>query len=455
MTVDAGALLNDRYRLQAELGSGGMAVVYRARDELLDRDVAVKVVRKPELTAQDRERLLHEARLAARLNHPNIVAVHDAGEIDGVPYIVMELVEGRSAHEQKPADLGETITIAAQLCAALAHAHDMGIVHRDLKPENILRTRDGTVKLTDFGLALSVATRMSRDGILVGTVYYLAPEQVQGLELDGRTDLYALGVLLYEWTTGSLPFSADEALAVITQHLYAPVIAPRAKDPSVPPALDRLIVRLLSKSLDDRPASAREVLEVLSGPEVRQPATADDEDIPILERIGRGRIAGREQELQRARALWTRVLGGSSQTLWIRGEAGIGKTRLVRELVAQAEISKAHVLQSWNVAGPTQPFGAFRQILRTAFQDLADSIGRCPEFVQADLLALAPEYQHRFPQISLGSSIIAAYEQERLFESMAVFLAVLSQAAPVLLVVEDAQWADSGPSHDAHLASKR
>ncbi|HKY84589.1 MAG TPA: ABC transporter substrate-binding protein [Anaerolineales bacterium] len=444
MTLDAGALLNDRYRLQTELGRGGMAIVYRGRDELLQRDIAVKVVRKPQLTAQDRERLLHEARLAARLNHPNIVAVYDAGQVDEIPYIVMELVEGRSAHEVKPASLDETVAVAAQLCQALAHAHQQGIVHRDLKPENILRTADGAVKLTDFGLALSVASRISRDGILVGTVYYLAPEQVQGLDLDGRTDLYALGVLLYEWTTGVLPFTADEALAVITQHLYAPVIAPRAKEPSVPAALDRLIVRLLSKSPEDRPASADEVLEILTLPDVHQPASAADIDIPILERIGRGRMAGREQELQQARALWSRVLAGGSQTLLIRGEAGIGKTRLVRELIAQAEVSKAHVLQGGNVAQPAQPFGAVRQILRTAFQDLTDSISRCPEFVIADLLTLAPEVQQRYPDISLGTSIGAAYEQERLFESMAVFLAVLSQAAPVLLVIEDAQWSDSG-----------
>jgi serine/threonine protein kinase len=378
MTLEPGALLNGRYRLQTELGRGGMAVVYRGRDELLERDVAVKVVGKPELTAQDRERLLHEARLAGRLNHPHIVAIYDAGQVDEIPYIVMELVEGRSAQEMKPANLDETVAVAAQLCQALAHAHQQGIVHRDLKPENILRTADGAVKLTDFGLALSVASRISRDGILVGTVYYLAPEQVQGLDLDGRTDLYALGVLLYEWTTGVLPFTADEALAVITQHLYAPVIAPRAKDPSLPAALDRLIVRLLNKSPEDRPASAGEVLEILSLPEVHQPASPGDIEIPILERIGRGRMAGREQVLLQARSLWSRVLAGGSQTLLIRGEAGIGKTRLVRELIAQAEVSKAHVLQGWNVAQPVQPFGAIRQILRTAFQDLADSITRCP-----------------------------------------------------------------------------
>src|SRR3989337_2965031 len=149
----------------------------------------------------------------------------------------MERVEAGSLYDNNPAGLEDTVAIASQLCRALAHAHEMGIVHRDLKPENILRTADGAVKLTDFGL-----------------------------ELDGRTDLYALGVLLYEWTTGALPFTADEALAVITQHLYAPVIPPRAKDPAVPAALDRLIVRLLSKSRDDRPASAREVLESLQSP---------------------------------------------------------------------------------------------------------------------------------------------------------------------------------------------
>lgn len=268
MTAAAGSLLHDRYRLHEEIGRGGMAVVYRAHDELLDRPVAVKVIRQPDLTSADRQRLLHEARLAARLNHPHIVTVHDAGEIDGTPYIVMELVEGRSLFQERPGDLPETIGVASQLCEALAYAHGQGIVHRDLKPENILLTPQGAVKLTDFGLALSLASRVTSGGVIVGTVFYLSPEQLQGGPIDGRADLYSLGVLLYEWTTGELPFAAPETLAVITQHLYAPVVAPKAKVPSLSGALDRLILRLLSKSPADRPASAQEVLELLRSPDV-------------------------------------------------------------------------------------------------------------------------------------------------------------------------------------------
>ncbi len=443
MNAEPGTLLNARYRLGPELGRGGMATVYRAHDELLDRDVAVKIIHKPQLTPEDRERLLREARMAARLNHPNIVAVYDAGEVDGLPYIVMELVEGKSAFQQPPATLKESVAIACQLCEALAHAHAQGIVHRDLKPENVLRTPNGAVKLTDFGLAFSLASRITSEGLIAGTVFYLAPEQVQGKGIDGRSDLYALGVMLYEWVTGVLPFTADDALAVITQHLYAPVVPPRAKNPAVPPALDRLVRALLSKSPDDRPASAGDVLESLRSPALWETDTAAI-DVPILERIGRGRMAGRDAELRQVRGLWAKAQAGGNQLLLITGEAGIGKTRLVRELVAQAEVSKAVVLQGWNDNQPTQPFAAFRQILRSAMDELAASIVRCPEFVIADLLALMPEFHVRFPEVEPRPSIDSAAEQHRLFESMAVCLSLLSETGPVLLVIEDAQWADSG-----------
>jgi oligopeptide transport system substrate-binding protein len=439
----AGGMLGNRYHLREEVGRGAWATVYRAHDSLLDRDVAVKLIHKADLTAEDRDRLLHEARMAARLNHPNIVTVYDAGEVDGVPFIVMEHIEGVSAHQRPPSTLDEAVDGARQLCRALSHAHGQGIVHRDLKPENILRTAGGSVKLTDFGLALSPASRLSREGLLVGTVFYLAPEQIRGGSVDGRADLYALGILLYEWATGELPFTADESLAVLTQHLFSPVVAPRARVPDLPPALDRLIVSLLGKSPDDRPASADEVLLVLESPAVLT-ADATAADVPILERIGRGRMAGREIELQQVRRVWTQVQGGVSRLLLISGEAGIGKSRLVRELIAQAGLGKAIVLQGWNVDQPTQPFASFRQMLRTAFSELAETLARCPEFVVADVLALMPEAQATFPQIAASAPSGAADAQQRLFESMAVFLSLVSQRATVLLIVEDAQWADSG-----------
>ena len=380
-----------------------MAVVYRAHDELLDRDVALKLVNKPDLTADDRQHLLREARMAARLNHPNIVTVHDAGEIGGLPFLVMELVEGISAFQQPPATMEESVAMASRLCEALAHAHAQGIVHRDLKPENVLRTAQ-EVKLTDFGLAFSLASRITSEGLIAGTVFYLAPEQAQGRPVDGRADLYALGVMLYEWTTGSLPFTANDPLAVITQHLYAPVVPPRVRNPAVPVALDRLIVELLGKAPEDRPASASAVLERLRSPSLWA-SDAGLAEVPVLERIGRGRMVAREAELGQVRALWASVQGAGSQLLLVRGETGIGKTRLVRELVTLARVTKGIVLQAWNDNRPSHPFAAFLQILRQLLDEQADLMGGCPEPVLADLLALLPELQSRYPQAEPRASL--------------------------------------------------
>ncbi|MCP4538671.1 MAG: serine/threonine protein kinase [Chloroflexi bacterium] len=168
-----GTILGERYCLEDELGRGGIGVIYRAHDLLLDRDVAVKVLSTTTLSAESRARLLREAQAAAQLNHPNIVSVHDAGEAKGVPFIVMELVEGESLYERRPQAIEEILSIVRQVC----NAHEHGIIHRDLKPENVMIGPDETAKLT---------------------VFYLAPEQAMGGEIDTRVDLYALGVMLYE-----------------------------------------------------------------------------------------------------------------------------------------------------------------------------------------------------------------------------------------------------------------
>ncbi|MGB9299858.1 MAG: protein kinase, partial [Anaerolineae bacterium] len=361
----ADRLLAGRYRLEAEIGRGGMAVVYRGHDKVLKRDVAVKVVSDAAaLGSEGRARLLHEAQWTARLNHPNIVSVYDTGEADGSPFIVMELVEGQSLHDRRPDSLEEIVAIARQVCAALEYAHAHDVVHRDLKPENVLLAVDGTAKLTDFGLARSVASRITGEGTIMGTVFYLAPELALGHEFDGRADLYALGVMLYELTTGRLPFAADDPVAVISQHLHAPVVPPRAKRPDIPPALDALIVRLLSKAPEDRPASAVEVLRMLQEPNILDRDAIPAEELSVLERIERGRMVGREQELQEARSLWSRALEGQGQVLLITGEPGIGKSRLVRELVTQAEVSGGQALVGFSYAEGGGPYGSFRQIIR-------------------------------------------------------------------------------------------
>lgn len=441
-----GKSLNGRYFLQAEIGRGGMGLVYRAHDQVLDRDVAVKILSTPRLTSENRARLLREARAAARLAHPNVVAVHDAGESGGLPYVVMELVEGPSLHEQRPRDLDEILAIARQVCAALEHAHAQGIVHRDLKPENVLLAPGGRAKLVDFGLARTLASRLTAEGAILGTVAYLAPEQALGQEIDGRADLYALGVLLYELAADRLPFTADDPVAVISQHLYAPVVPPRAHNPAIPRALEALILSLLGKTREERPASASAVLAALDhlAHERRAMPEAAEEELSLLSRIVRGRIVGRERELAQARALWQQAAAGEGQVLLVSGEPGVGKTRLVRELATQVQVSGGRALFGQCDAESGPPYAPFAEILRHAFREAEDpAAGLAPQVV-ADLLALAPTLQAGFPEVSPNPALDPQSEQQRILENTATFFAHLGKERPLLLVIEDVHWAGSG-----------
>ncbi|MGH2621816.1 MAG: protein kinase domain-containing protein [Anaerolineales bacterium] len=320
-------MLNDRYQLGAELGRGGMGTVHRAHDTLLEREVAIKLLSNAAVGSEQRAPLLQEAKLIAKLNHPNIVQVHDAGELDGSPFIVMELVEGESLHRRRPAELAEILSIARQVCAALEHAHAHGIVHRDLKPENVLITADGTAKLTDLGLARSGASRASTKGSIAGTVFYLAPELALGQTIDGRADLYALGVMLYELTTGQLPFTGDDPLTVISQHIHAPVAPPSSHGADLPPALETTILKLLAKSPDDRFASAQAVGAALAAVAVQLRALGERRSnlpVPLSS------FVGRERELdQLKRSLNT------SRLVTLIGAGGCGKTRLAIQMALQ------------------------------------------------------------------------------------------------------------------------
>src|SRR5579859_364154 len=338
-----GATLLNRYRLEAELGQGGMGTVYRAQDALLDRFVAIKVLAQARLGAEGRARLLHEARAVARLNHPNIIAIYDVADTGatngfqpvervagpapaGGLFIVMELAQGETLHERGPQSLAETLDIALQVCAALDHAHTHGIIHGDLKPENIAIAPDGTAKLMDFGLARYLGSDQAETR-LMGTVLYLAPEQARGQVVDARADLYALGVVLYEALTGRLPFTGDDPLAVIAQHLSTPPTPPRELRPDLPPALEAIILRLLAKDPDERYASAREVKEALAAiPTDSAPAGARRHNLPAEVTS----FIGREKEITAVR----RLLGGT-RLLTLTGSGGTGKTRLALRAAAE------------------------------------------------------------------------------------------------------------------------
>jgi DNA-binding NarL/FixJ family response regulator/tRNA A-37 threonylcarbamoyl transferase component Bud32 len=271
-----GRRLSKRYEILNLIGEGATAVVYRARDHKLNRTVALKV-----LLAQSRpatqQRFLQEALAAAQLHHPNIMAIFDQDEDDGMQFLVVEYIEGTPLENMIPADPAVVIRTGAQIARALDYAHARGIVHRDIKPANIIVTRDDQAKLMDLGLALPrAAKRVTAAGMIIGTPAYLSPEQAQGLPLDYRTDIYSLGVVLFEMVTGQLPFSEDDIQALLLQHVRQPAPAPRSLKPELPPELDAVILKALEKSPARRFQSAGAMADALETIKLGAPADAAD-----------------------------------------------------------------------------------------------------------------------------------------------------------------------------------
>jgi serine/threonine-protein kinase len=250
-------LVDGRYRLVRRIGSGGMADVWCANDQELGRRVALKVLH-PRFAADPQfvERFRNEASHAAGLQHPNVVAVFDRGEWDGTPYIAMEYIEGPTLKEivrergALPPALAADVVV--QILRAARYAHKHGIVHRDLKPHNVILDEEGRVKVTDFGIARAGASQMTETGAIMGTAHYLSPEQAQGLPVDGRSDLYSVGVILYELLTGRVPFDAESPVSIAVRHVSEAPVPPAELNPEVPPALDAVTMRALAKAPEDR-----------------------------------------------------------------------------------------------------------------------------------------------------------------------------------------------------------
>jgi serine/threonine-protein kinase len=266
--VESGTVVDSRYRVVSRLGSGGMADVYLAQDTLLGRQVALKLLHHR--FAQDQEfveRFRREASSAAGLSHPNVVAVFDRGEWDGTYYIAMEYLPGRSlkavVREHGPLSPSDTIDIAVQILLALRFAHRRGIIHRDIKPHNVILDEEGRAKVTDFGIARAGASDMTMTGSIMGTVQYLSPEQAQGHPVTEASDIYAVGVVLYELLTGSVPFEGESAVTIALKQVSVQPTPPSQRNPEVSTALDAVVMRALAKDPVARFASADELITAL------------------------------------------------------------------------------------------------------------------------------------------------------------------------------------------------
>jgi tRNA A-37 threonylcarbamoyl transferase component Bud32 len=257
-----------RYEILEELGRGAMGIVYKGRDPKLDRLTAIKTIRftddfDEDQAAKIREQFYREAEVVAKLSHPNIVTIYDVGEDLDLSYLAMEYLEGESleayARKEQLLPIRKTIDVTAQVCDALAYAHGHGIVHRDIKPANIMILKNGLVKVTDFGIARATASSKTRTGVIKGTPYYMSPEQISGMKVDGRSDIFSLGIVFYQLLTGELPFGGENLAAIMYQITTVEPEPPTKYNPKIYKAAVAILNRALEKSLESRYPTAKQM----------------------------------------------------------------------------------------------------------------------------------------------------------------------------------------------------
>ena len=508
------------YHILEKLGEGGMGVVYKAEDVKLKRIVALKFL--PSVLTRDpeaRERFAHEAQAASSLDHPNVCTIHEIDTTeDAQMFIVMACCEGESLRkrlQRGPLTLGEAVDIAVQVAQGLSKAHAKGIVHRDIKPGNIIVTNDGIVKILDFGLAkLPGRTMLTKTGSTVGTVAYISPEQARGDPVDHRTDIWSLGVVLYEMLTGERPFRSEYEQALVYSILNEEPQPVTSLRPEVPWALEQIVAGAMAKNLDERCRSVEEMLADLKtvgrelesvtsarmafaaqptfAAEARSPGTV--QQIPSLGRREelsekeRSVFVAREPELEKLGRTLDATLSGQGRVAFVTGEAGSGKTALIAEFARRSQEANADlVFASGNCNAQTgigDPYLPFREILSLLTGDMearwaAGSITRehairlwnlAPVSVQA-LVDTCPDLVDTFvPGAGLVSRMVtfssgraawlprlkklverkasvpsdSTLQQSSLFEQYTRMLQVLASRNPLLLVLDDLQWADAG-----------
>ncbi len=281
-----GQVFDDRYEILELIGEGGMSIVYKARDQRLNRFVAVKIMRDEMASDEEfRRTFCAEAHAVAMLSHPNIVAVYDVSHSDEIEYIVMELVDGitlRQYMDRRGAlQWRETLHFTRQIARALSHAHERGIIHRDIKPQNIMMLRDGTVKVEDFGIAALENDAYESNGQAIGSIHYIAPEQARGELPDARSDIYSLGIVMYEMLTAQKPYDGETIGEIAVKHINAAAVPPHELVPDVPPELERITLKAMCADIEERYQNAEELLEDLDAFLQEQMTPPEPEEKPL------------------------------------------------------------------------------------------------------------------------------------------------------------------------------
>ena len=279
-----GMILDDRYEIEHLIGEGGMAVVYRAMDNRLHRQVAVKIMRDEMFADEDfKRRFCAESQAVAMLSHPNIIAVYDVSHSDTMEYIVMELVDGITLKQyiERRGKLAwnEAVYFSRQIARALSHAHARGIIHRDIKPQNIMLLRDGTIKVADFGIAALENEVEEANGQAIGSIHYIAPEQARGETADARSDIYSLGIVMYEMFAGAVPYTGDTLGEIAVKHMGAAPVPLHEINPDIPPELERITMKAMATKLEDRYQSAKDLADELDAFNPAQ-QDAEESDVP-------------------------------------------------------------------------------------------------------------------------------------------------------------------------------
>nr|ART36315.1 C594 [uncultured bacterium] len=457
-----GQKLSNRYDIKSELGRGGMGVVYRASDPLLNRDVAIKLIPPTLLNPETEQRFQREAQLVAQMDHPAVVPIFDFGMHEGSLFFVMPVVEGtnlRWFQRDGTLTLGEVIDIGIQVAEALEYSHSRGVSHRDIKPENIMVVREDTrlrVRIMDFGLAHTATdSRITKTGTIAGTLSYMSPEQVAASGIDHRTDIYSLGTVLFECLTGEPPFSG-ELQSVLYRIVHEIPQSPRALGADINEDLEAVVLTCIAKEPAKRPQRAGEVADSLKRSQTRLHQSDLGKSVVMtktmmLPRVALSPFIGREKEQAELQKRLNAAVSGECQFVVVSGEPGVGKTRLLDEIENLARARKLLVLHGRSIEQDGAfPYQGFCEVIQEYFRikDTSSSVTNRVELadIGADLVSLFPMLSEisEIRSAATGDSKLSQLSgsqgpenRTQIFELLARTLTRLAAGKPLIIFLED------------------